>query len=304
MNMANSKDLLTVDIDRITGGMETDYSDGDIVLLQNINELTQKDSYLIDMMMIAFCEKGKVQMEINNETHTIGVGDLAIFPPKTIIENIMVSTDVEFKAVGISYEAAQRSVHVGKNAWDMLQYITKYPIMHIPQSSTAVVHNYYELLSQKLQEKRGPYYKEMMQSLFNCIYYEMCNLILPLIKENNVDEDLTHGVQICKRFFEMLSESEGRERSVAKFAKRLCITPKYLSAVVKTESGKAALDWIHAYTMRIIERQLRYSDKTVLEIATDLNFTSLSFFGKFVKNHTGMSPTNFRNSLLQKNERQ
>ena len=93
-------------------------------------------------------------------------------------------------------------------------------------------------------------------------------------------------------------ESNGRVRSVSVFANMLNITPKYLSKCVKGESGRSPLDLIHETTVGTIRQQLRYSNKTVKEICTELDFPNLSFFGKFVKEHLGLSPTAYRQQNL------
>ena len=66
-----------------------------------------------------------------------------------------------------------------------------------------------------------------------------------------------------------------------------------------THVGDKPLDLIHETTAGIICQQLRYSDKTIKEICYKLNFPNLSFFGKFVKKHIGMSPTEFRQQNLK-----
>ena len=96
----------------------------------------------------------------------------------------------------------------------------------------------------------------------------------------------------------LLAESNGRVRSVSVFANMLNITPKYLCKCVKDESGRSPLDLIHETTVGTIRQQLRYSNKTVKEICNELDFPNLSFFGKFVKEHLGMSPTEYRQQNL------
>ena len=98
----------------------------------------------------------------------------------------------------------------------------------------------------------------------------------------------------------LLAESNGRVHSVSVFANMLNITPKYLSKCVKDESGRSPIDLIHETTAGTIRQQLRYSNKTVKEICTELDFPTLSFFGKFVREHLGMSPTEYRQQNLNK----
>ena len=97
----------------------------------------------------------------------------------------------------------------------------------------------------------------------------------------------------------LLAESAGRVRSVSAFANMLNVSPKYLSKCVKDESGRPPLDHIHEITVNTIRQQLRYGNKTAKEICADLDFPNLSFFGKFVKEHLGMSPTEYRQQNLK-----
>ena len=91
-----------------------------------------------------------------------------------------------------------------------------------------------------------------------------------------------------------LSKDGGMHRSVSYFANQLCYSPKYVSSVVKQVSGRTALEWIDEYAMEQIKIQLKHSDKSIKEIADNLNFSNQTFFGKYVKAHLGMSPARYR----------
>ena len=88
-----------------------------------------------------------------------------------------------------------------------------------------------------------------------------------------------------------------QERSVTFYAEQLCITPKYFSMLVKKLSGKSAAQWIDNYVILEAKNLLKYSDMSIQEIAYQLNFSTQSFFGKYFKHQTGMSPTEYRNKV-------
>ena len=113
------------------------------------------------------------------------------------------------------------------------------------------------------------------------------------------DSSVRQSTLVYRRFMALLAESNGRVRSVSVFANMLNITPKYLCKCVKNESGCSPLDLIHETTASTIRQQLRYSNKTIKEICTELDFPNPSFFGKFVKEHLGMSPTEYRQQNLK-----
>ena len=82
---------------------------------------------------------------------------------------------------------------------------------------------------------------------------------------------------------------------VQQYADQLCVTPDYLTAVVKHISGRTAIEWIAESTVNAITHELLYTSRPIKEIADNLDFPSLSFFGKYYKQHTGFSPRERRN---------
>ena len=80
------------------------------------------------------------------------------------------------------------------------------------------------------------------------------------------------------------------------YARQLNITPKYLSSVVKEVSGKTAAKWIDESVILEAKSLLKYSGMSIQEIAYCLNFPNQSFFGKYFRSHTGMTPSAYRMS--------
>ena len=85
------------------------------------------------------------------------------------------------------------------------------------------------------------------------------------------------------------------ERNMAFYADKLCLTPKYLSKLVKSVSGRSAPDWIDAFVILEAKNMLKYSDLSIKEIVCKLNFPNQSVFYKFFKSHAGKTPSQYRN---------
>lgn len=103
-----------------------------------------------------------------------------------------------------------------------------------------------------------------------------------------------HGKQLVDCFMQLVEQSDGRIRRVDEFASMLNVTPKYLSRLLKETMNRGPSDIISLLTMKAIERRLRFTDMTMQQIANDLNFANPSFFGKYFKEHTGMTPMEYR----------
>ena len=97
-----------------------------------------------------------------------------------------------------------------------------------------------------------------------------------------------------EEFLALVSENFMTEKSVAFYAGKMYMTPKYLTTLVKNVSGRTATDWIDTFLVLEAKNLLKYSDLTVKEIGYRLNFQSIPSFHKFFKSQTGMTPNEYR----------
>ena len=96
------------------------------------------------------------------------------------------------------------------------------------------------------------------------------------------------------RFIRCLHENYKSERSVSFYASQLNITPKYLTTVIRNVSGRSAAAWIDEFVILEAKNLLKYSTMSIQEVAYALNFANQSFFGKYFKHHTSMSPSAYK----------
>lgn len=96
------------------------------------------------------------------------------------------------------------------------------------------------------------------------------------------------------RFMNQLAIHSKTEREVAFYADKLCVSPKYLSEVVKKSSGHPASYWINGFAMQEVLALLKRFDLTFAEIADEMNFYNPAHFTRFVKKQMGLSPTELR----------
>lgn len=82
------------------------------------------------------------------------------------------------------------------------------------------------------------------------------------------------------------------------YADKLHVTPKYLSSVCKSAGGKTASQFIDLAVLKDIEYLMKHSSKSIKEIAAELDFPNISFFGKYVKKHLGLSPKAYREKAI------
>lgn len=85
--------------------------------------------------------------------------------------------------------------------------------------------------------------------------------------------------------------------SVHYMAEQLFISPRYLSDLLKQETGKTALELIHLSLISEAKNLLKTADQGVAETAYDLGFENTSYFARLFKKQTSMKPLEFRKSI-------
>jgi AraC family transcriptional activator of pobA len=86
--------------------------------------------------------------------------------------------------------------------------------------------------------------------------------------------------------------------TVSALAAKLNLSPRYLSDLLKQETGKTAIDLIHIYLVSEAKNRLIGDDQSVSEIAYELGFENLPYFSRLFKKETGISPNQFKKQLV------
>lgn len=102
--------------------------------------------------------------------------------------------------------------------------------------------------------------------------------------------------RMLKEYYDSPDKKEALP-AVGEFADRLCLTPKYLSELVKRETGMTTKALITQHLINVAKHRLAASDDDVSEIAYALGFQYPAHFSRMFKRTTGMSPSEFRIQL-------
>lgn len=183
---------------------------------------------------------------------------------------------------------------VGGNMWEVSFLIRNQPLFHLDEKLSNMFLFNYEILKSKLGTVDLPHHNQIVKLLLQSMLYEFYDFISPMLNHQLAERNYSSADVIFKRFMNIASAEAPRRKDVAYYADKLCITPKYLSAICKKQTGNTASDIINKITVRYISQMLCSSDKSIKEIASDTGFDNLSFFGKYVRRELGMSPREYR----------
>ena len=111
---------------------------------------------------------------------------------------------------------------------------------------------------------------------------------------SNPGTSIKRKEEILYSFLTLVEANFHKHRDVTFYAQQMCISPKHMSSIVKTVSGRTASEWIDSYVILEAKLLLRNTAMTVQEISAMLNFPDASFFGKYFRRLTGTTPRKFR----------
>lgn len=170
--------------------------------------------------------------------------------------------------------------------------IKERPCVYITPEEQQAFKDYHSFLWSRVKLKDNPFRKEITQGLLVSLFYEIYHIYQGHTTQERIPK--TRKEDLFERFLRYISESYKENRSVSYYADKMFLTAKHLSTVVKDVSGKTAGEWIDSLVILEAKALLKSSELSVQEIADELHFANQSFFGKYFKHHTGMSPKEYR----------
>ena len=96
------------------------------------------------------------------------------------------------------------------------------------------------------------------------------------------------------RFIQLVTQHCAEHHQIDYYADRMCLTERYLSTVIRQTSGTTAKDWIDRALITRIKIELHHTDKSAAQIAEEMHFANPSFFSKYFRRLTGMTPGEYR----------
>lgn len=235
--------------------------------------------YRVDDGRVMRVLSGHAHSTINMEPHDLQTGMLLVVPADSVFE--IEKMDEEFDIQTFSYRDLPKEA--------LFKECTTF---HLDDDDWLLTDEYFHLLWHTVN--RQPLSLSSVRALQTALLSE---LHLIYNKESAIRKcrPISRKVDIFHRFTILVNEQATREHTIAFYADRLCLTPNHLGAVIREVSGQTVMQWIHRSVIQQAKLQLKYSDLPVWQIAELLNFSNPSFFSKFFKRETGMTPAEYRN---------
>ncbi len=270
-----------------------DYMAEGLVLTQTFDRsVLSQGPVSLNFIVMALCVAGSASYTVDTCELSVKPGDLLFISERHVVDNYDATPDFECLFIMVSTQFYHSFVLNVKNVSSLLLFSMKYPVVALTPQEIKVYTDYYHTLRMKMADTKHHYRLNLVKALLLTMFYDMSNVIWRVEQtESKVNRRAeAHFAQ----FIRLLEDNFRTERRVGWYAEQLNISPKYLSELVKRVSKRTPNEWIDSYMMLEIRVLLKNTTKSIKEISDSVNFPNQSFFGKFFKEHMGMSPSDYR----------
>ena len=253
----------------------------------------------IDALIIGVGTQGEAVFSCNLQEFRLRKNTMYFCTPNTILQ-LKSMQDFRSHVVVISSEFLRSiPIHLRDLMPAMLQQVGN-PCVQLDDAESGGMREIIGLIEQEVRAPEQPYSREIVRNLLSTIIYKTGNILhaSSAASPRDAKPPRDRSEAYFRRFMELLGENYRHQRSVRFYAQQLCITPKYLSTLIKQFSGSSVSEWIDRYVILEAKTLLKHSHMSIQEIAYALNFPNQSFFGSYFKRVTGLSPTQYKESGL------
>lgn len=198
------------------------------------------------------------------------------------------------------------------------------PITRTKLSASSLLQNVPQLFSKGMFDDYESFTQVLLTNVHNPDFGELCSRLISYIESSPYRSEITRHItqattyirdtfstncgviqnlrlsrkeELMEAFERYVRQNFRQQRNLAFYADKLCITKRYLSEVIKQASGKTASQWIDRFVIEEAKSLLCMTNLTVTQIGYELNFSNPSFFGKYFKRHTGLTPKEYIRSI-------
>lgn len=261
---------------------QLNYVDNNIFISLSVVDFQQKhlrlnQPYRVENGRLVCVTSGWTHCLVNLEEYRLHEHMMLVIPPDSLFEILEHSDDFDMRAM--SLKDMPQIQRFGRSTFIMAD-----------DDVWGLVQEYFNLLWHEVH--RPPVIPELVMHLQSALLVELERIGNQ--QEKTRLSNVTRQETMLNNFIELVNQYGTRERKIDFYADKLCVTPNHLGAVIKKASGLTIMQWLNRHVIQLAKVMLKYSDLPIWEIAEQLNFANPSFFAKFFKKETGLTPGNYR----------
>lgn len=241
---------------------------------------------------ILFCRQGYAHIVIDLQEYELTPNTQVVLLPGSIVSFTHISHHFLVSYIGFSKLLFQEVTT--RLDPSFFRFLKENPCVALPEERTTSINGLVCGIEDLYRDRehcfRQQILKNYIQSFLLDIYDKTHRIFL-----QKRPEGISRQEELFKRFIQLVHKHCISQREVSFYANELFITARYLSTVVQNVTSTTAKSIIDKHVILEIKVLLKSTSLSIQEISNQLCFPDQSFFGRYFKKHTGMSPLQYRN---------
>jgi AraC family transcriptional activator of pobA len=248
--------------------------------------------FLMNYVELIVCEKGYFCFDVDKKKFTARAGETVFLSEGNNFSIGELSDDLRVSILFYHIDPIREILGSSIVAMYLYTTLTPEPCYVWTSGEESDLARYIALLGRHRKSAQNPFDNHECKLLLLALTYRLCSIYSRrIIEEKNV---AGHKIDTFIKLIRLIEKYYMQERGVAFYADKLCLSPKYLSALSKSVCGYTVQELVFRAIIRKSIFWLKNTNKSVQEISDDLNFPNASFFGTFFKKQTGLAPSYYR----------
>ncbi len=256
------------------------------------------NAVVINYGMIIICRKGTAQIRVNFSQWELTPGAvITLFPNDAIIITEMTG---DFSTETLKYSASllrEASLQLEQTVYSQLKLDR---CRTESKNLTNIINSMFSLLKIYFDQTECTCLEQLVLLQLKAFFVGFYDYLYRNPEEKKEEENISPRTKELFNTFMMELENRFKQsRDVYFYANILHITPKYLNTITQRMTDHTVKTLINQYVILQIKLSLNSDQKSIKEIAWDYHFSDLSFFCRYFKQHTGMTPMQFTKSNIE-----
>lgn len=245
---------------------------------------------------LIICSRGSFHFSLNQQSFSAEAGETLFIPEEAEFQVLQSAEDLEIRI--LIYQIEPIRDIIGNSVASMYMYAQLTPELCCVWSTGEEDEflKYMSLLDNVLQMEENTFSLYEKKLLLLALTYRICSLYNRKFITAGQEAGGRKN-EIFIRLVQLIEKYYMQERGVEFYADKLCLSPKYLSAISKSVCGYTVQELVFKAIIRKSISMLKNTQKDIQEISNEFGFPNASYFGTFFRKQMGMSPQQYRRSL-------
>lgn len=261
--------------------------------LYDIDATNIADSLRLEQMdrnAFVLCTAGSVTLDMDTRRYTLHPGDIYLYSAfaQTTVADYTPNVQAVYGAA--DFEVVLKALEAFSDSQHIIQ-IRMQPQLSLSAEQFERINRMVGLVRTRRNEP-SLFAGHIVMAMTHVLLYEIMDAYMTNIPAGNVS--MSRSDTVFMRFLAMLSQHFRKEREVSFYAGELGLTPRYFATIIREKSGLSPGGWIARFVIAEAKTQLLNPDVSVKEVSNMLNFPNQSFFGRYFRQNTGLTPGEYR----------